>query len=211
MVRDVVERLIPDASKSDLEKIRKEAIDMAVADGAVADTVTVHIDIDPQTGKVTAIATGSTEVKTAEVAKNCTFDEMVELVANDMRVTPDEVQHVANTEEFYAFTSASKGRPATRIIDKKGFIKMQRGETLSRAVKVADYKQTLKYFYEDFVTYTTDAALRPDFYVCIGPRIMDFAGFMTLQQLYTLIDLELVGVADDSEILITAVRNQIGL
>ena len=211
MVREVVERLLPDASKSDLEMIRKEAIDMAVADGAVAETVIVHIDIDPQTGKVTAIATGSTEVKTAELTKNCTYEEMLELAAMDMRVTTRETKYVAYTDEYHVFTAEAKGKHATRIIDKKGFIKMQRGESSSRTVKVSDYKENLKYLYDNFVTYTTDAVLRPDFYICIGPRIMDFAGFMSLEQLYTLIDLELVGVAEDSEILISAVRNQLGL
>ena len=211
MVRDVVERLMPNATKSDLAKIRKEAIDKAVADGAVAETVTVHIDIDPQTGKVTAIATGSTEVKTAEVAKNCTLEEMLEMAAADMRVPVSEVTYAAHTDDFHLFTASVKGKAATRIIDKKGFIKMQRGESSSRVTTAGNYKAVVEHLYKDFVTYTTDSALRPDFYICIGPRMMDFAGSMALDQLFTLIDIELIGVDEDSEMLIVAVRNHMGL
>ena len=211
MVRDVVERIMPSATKSDLAKIRQEAIDMAVSDGAVAETVNVHIDIDPQTGKVTAIATGSTEVKTAEVAKDCSVEEMIEMAATDMRTTPDKVKYAANTDDFHVFTGETKGKPATRIIDKKGFIKMQRGEGRVRMTIAKNYKAVVEDLYKDFVTFTTDACLRPDIYICIGPRMMDFAGSMTLDQLFALIDIELVGVDDEAPLMIVAIRNTLGL
>lgn len=40
---------------------------------------------------------------------------------------------------------------------------------------------------------------------------MDFAGSMALDQLFTLIDIELIGVDEDSEVLVAAVRNHMGL
>jgi N-methylhydantoinase A len=211
MVRDVVERIIPGATKSDLAKIRQEAIDMAVSDGAVAESVNVHIDIDPRTGKITAIATGSTEVKTAEVAKDCSPEEMFDMAVKDMRSDPKDVKQVASTGEFFVFTGITKGKPATRIIDKKGFIKMQRGEGSARVVKVGKYKSAIEYLYKNFVTYTTDACLRPDFYIAIGPRLMDFAGSMSLDQLYALIDIETAGNDENDDMLIVAIRNNLGL
>lgn len=211
MVRDVVERLLPNATKEDLAKIRKEAIDMAVNDGAVADTVEVHIDIDPQTGKVTAIATGSTEVKTAEVAKDCTLEEMLQMAAQDMRTDAGHVKHEVSTDDFHLFTATVGGKPATRIIDKKGFIKVQRGESASQLCTAADYQDVVSHYYKDFVTFTTDSCLRPDFYVAIGPRLMDFSGSMTLEQLFGLIEIELIGVDAHTPILVTAVRNNMGL
>ena len=61
MVRDVVERIIPNPSKEDIASMKKEAINMAIGSGATPDSVEVHIEIDPQTSKVTAIAMGATE------------------------------------------------------------------------------------------------------------------------------------------------------
>ena len=109
------------------------------------------------------------------------------------------------------FTGETKGKPATRIIDKKGFIKMQRGEGRVRMTIAKNYKAVVEDLYKDFVTFTTDACLRPDIYICIGPRMMDFAGSMTLDQLYALIDIELVGVDDDAPLMIVAIRNTLGL
>ncbi len=208
MVRDVVERIMPNPSKEDLQKIRKEAIDKAITNGASPDTIEVHIDIDPQTSKVVAIATGSTEVKTSEVAKDCTYEEQVELVAKDMRVGEDEVTYCGSTDFFSLFTSANKGKPASRIIDKKGFIKMQRGESTYALTKVSEYQGVIERFWKEFVMFRSDSIGRPDFYVCVGPRIMDFAGTLTVEQLCTLIDIELIGLPEDKEIMIVAVRNQ---
>lgn len=65
MVRDVVEPIIPTPSQEDIRNIKSEAVDKAIESGATPESIEVHIEIDAQTSKVTAIATGSTEVKTA--------------------------------------------------------------------------------------------------------------------------------------------------
>ena len=54
MVRDVVERVVPNPTPEDIRSIKAEAIDKAVESGAAADSVEVHIEIDPQTSKLTA-------------------------------------------------------------------------------------------------------------------------------------------------------------
>ena len=56
MVRDVVERVVPNPTPEDIRSIKREATDKAVESGASPDTVEVHIEIDPQTSKLTAIA-----------------------------------------------------------------------------------------------------------------------------------------------------------
>ncbi len=48
------------------------------------DTIEVHIEIDSQTSKVTAIATGSTEVKTTDLLKECDLNEASEIATNDL-------------------------------------------------------------------------------------------------------------------------------
>jgi N-methylhydantoinase A len=83
MVRDVVERIMPNPALEDIRAIKREAIDRAVESGAAPETVEVHIEIDNQTQKVTAIATGSTEVKTADILKECSREEAAELAAED--------------------------------------------------------------------------------------------------------------------------------
>lgn len=209
MVREVVERLIPSPTKSDLQKIHKEAIDKAITSGASPETITVHVEIDPQTSKVVAIASGSTEVKTAEVATDCSDTELLEIAAKDMRTEIQNVKHLVKTEYFNLFTSDIKNKMYTRIIDRKGFIRMQRGESTYRLVKVSDYMLVIEDLWKNFVIYRSDSVSRPDFYICIGPRIMDFAGTLNVEHLGALIDIELTGLEDDAEILVVAVRNYI--
>ena len=81
MVRDVVERVVPNPTPEDIRSIKAEAIDKAVESGAAADTVDVHIEIHPQTSKLTTIALGSMEVKTTDLLKECTEEE-----ARDLRL-----------------------------------------------------------------------------------------------------------------------------
>jgi N-methylhydantoinase A/oxoprolinase/acetone carboxylase beta subunit len=208
MVRDVVERIIPNPSKLDLQKIRKEVIDKAITNGASPDTIEVHVNIDSQTNKVVAIATGSTEVKTAEISKDCTDKELIELAARDMRVEESDVNLRVQTPYFNVLTALnSKGQYVTRIIDKKGFIRVQRSQSKFAMVMVKDYKAIVEGFYKEFVVFRSDSVMRPDFYICIGPRIVDFEGTMRLEQIFILIDIELIGLSDEDEILVIAIRN----
>ena len=85
MVRDVVERVVPNPTPEDIRSIKAEAIDKAVESGAAADSVEVHIEIDPQTSKLTAIALGSTEVKTTDLLKECTAEEACQKSRRNVR------------------------------------------------------------------------------------------------------------------------------
>jgi N-methylhydantoinase A/oxoprolinase/acetone carboxylase beta subunit len=209
MVRDVVERIIPNASASELQKIRQEAITKAIESGAVRDSIDVHIDIDPQTSKVTAIATGSTEVKTADNALECSEEEAHTIAARDLRLDPGDVTLMSKTDHYYVFGGQREQTNAVRILDKKGFIKVQRTDAVSRTAPVKDYKAVVEKIWQNLVVYRHDSIARPDYYLCIGPRMMDFAGSMGLEQLYMLMDIELLGIDPEEPTLIVGVRNQL--
>lgn len=101
MVRDVVERIIPSPSKEDIRSLKNEAMNKAIESGATPESIEVHVEIDPQTSKVTAIATGSTEVKATDLTKEITTEEALELAAEDMRLNKNEVCLLENTPFFY--------------------------------------------------------------------------------------------------------------
>lgn len=101
MVRDVVERIIPSPSKEDIRALKNEAMNKAIESGATPESIEIHVEIDPQTSKVTAIATGSTEVKATDLTKEITLSEALELAAEDMRVSTAEVEVMESTPFFY--------------------------------------------------------------------------------------------------------------
>ncbi len=205
MVRDVVERIIPSPSKEDIKAIKLEAMNKAIESGATAESVEIHVEIDPQTSKVTAIATGSTEVKTTDLLRECDEKEATAIAMADMRLTPDRISILAKTRYFYVFgeTDPVQGFGQIRIVDKKGFIKVQRGYAAASVVKAGAYQDSVRKFWDDLAVYQTELIVRPDYYICMGAKIMDFSS-SDLEQLLLLMDLELSTCSPDEEIIITA-------
>ncbi len=205
MVRDVVERIIPNPSSEDIRSIKNEAMNKAVESGATPDSVEIHIEIDPQTSKVTAIATGSTEVKTTDLTKEATKEEAITIGAEDMRMDAAEVEVLAKNKYFYVV--GEKGQQntsgAVRIIDKKGFIKVQRGQAMCAVTRAADYLEALTAFWDEMAVYQTELVARPDYYICIGARVVDFSA-MYFEQLQLLTDLEMDTIDPDEEVIIVA-------
>lgn len=204
MVRDVVERIVPSPTEKDIRLIKEEAINKAINSGASADTVEVHIEIDPQTSKVTAIATGSTEVKSMDLLKELTQPEAKELAANDMRLSNSEVKLLEETDYFYVYGKESnEPNVPVRILDKKGFIRVQRSNAQVVKVKAKNYIKAVEVLWEDMAVYQSELIARPDFYVCLGARVMDFSA-IDFEKLELLMNIEILSADPDSEVIIIA-------
>ena len=183
-------------------RLRKRRADAAVSSGASPDTVEVHIEIDSQTGKVTAIATGSTEVKTTDLLKECDEAEALELATQDFGSKVSQIHLAEKTDKFYVYQGEREGKNPLRIVDKKGFIKVQcsngygckmSGSRLQRS-SGNNLGKRLPYL-------RTDSILRPDFFVCVGPRVGDYSA-IDLEQIFLLMDLDLGDREPDEEIII---------
>jgi N-methylhydantoinase A/oxoprolinase/acetone carboxylase beta subunit len=211
MVRDVVERIIPDPKPADIRSIKAEAINKAVESGATPESVEVHIEIDNQTKKVTAIAMGSTEVKTTDLLKVCSEEEARTLACEDMRLSLEEVALIEKTQHFYIYgekslTDIGKQSPI-RILDTKGFIKVQRGHAMALRTHAGNYEGVVKQLWDDMALFNSEVIIRPDYYICMGARVMDFSS-SEYEQLKLLIDIELSTIDPDEEILVVAANNR---
>lgn len=209
MVRDVVERVVPGPTPEDIKSIKREAIDKAVESGAAPDSVEVHIEIDPQTSKLTAIALGSTEVRTTDLLKECTEEEARNLAAEDMRANPADLSLVGQTPNFYVYHMDVKGRQPLRILDKKGFIKVQRTDGNVVLAKSSAYRSVVSRMWDDLAVFKADAILRPDYYLCVGARVMDFNGSGELEQILMLMDVEMQMIDSSDDIIIVGAKNQL--
>lgn len=209
MIRESVERIIPSPTQQDVKNIRNEVMNRVVENGADPESVDVHIEIDNTTSKLIAIATGSAEVKSKDLLKECTEEEAKKLAAKDMNLELGDVDLIEKTKNFYVFISESKEKNAIRILDKKGFIKVQRNSGSVIKVKSKNYERAVKEIYEDLTVYKADSVLRPDFYLCVGSRIMDFDSGTELKQNLMLMDLIVQDVGKDDDILVVGVKNEI--
>lgn len=207
MVRDVVERIIPNPTTDDIRSIKTEAINKAIESGATAESVEVHIEIDSQTSKVTAIATGSTEVKTTDLLRACTPDESIKLAADDMHLSTKETKLIERTKYFTIYGDKkliAEDQPTPiRILDTKGFIKVQRGYARAVRTTAGESGAAMQKLWEDLAVYKSEVILRPDFYVCAGARVMDFT-VSDYAQLELLTGIEIGSLEPDEELVIVA-------
>lgn len=209
LIRECIERTIPSPTQNDIKKIRKEVIAKVIENGAEPDSVDVHIEVDNTTSKLIAIATGAAEVKTTDLLKECSIEEAKELAAADMNLMVSNVTLAEASASFYIFTGRKEEKHYLRIVDKKGFIRVQRNEGMYRKVKASEYRQVVKEIYEKMSVYLADCVLRPDFYLCVGPRIMDFDSGTELEQNLMLMEVTIQEVSEDEEIIIIGVKNAI--
>lgn len=208
MVRDVIERVIPNPTEEDIAAMKKEAIDACIDSGAAADTVEVHIEIDNQSGKVTAIATGSTEVKTTDLLKECSQEEALELAQADFGADVTDIECACKTDNFYVFTAKKGEKTPIRIIDKKGFIRVQCSNAKAVCTPAKDYQSAVEAMWDDLAIYKSETILRPDYYLCIGPRVCDYSA-VDLNQNELLMNLDIQDRDPMEEVLVIGDCNDI--
>lgn len=205
MVRDVVERIIPSPSKEDIRGLKNEAMNKTIESGATPESIEVHVEIDPQTSKVTAIATGSTEVKATDLTKQISETEALTLAAEDLRMSLKDVRLLANTDYFYVIGENNPEHVigALRIIDQKGFIKVQRGYAKCLKTTAEQYLAAVQQLWEELAVYQTELIARPEFYLCIGARVADFSA-TEFEQLQLLMELEISMLDPEEEVIVIA-------
>ena len=127
--------------------------------------------------------------------------------SDDLRVKPEDVKDLAHNKYFYVFGCERNNSQLVRILDKKGFIKVQRGNAEAEVVKASNYQDTIKRMWEELAVYKTDIILRPDYYLCIGAKVMDFSS-PSYEQLIMLMDMEVMDMDPDEEIIVVGAGNQ---
>ena len=190
MIRDVVERVIPNPSVEDIAKIKKEAKDLAISNGAVPDSVEVNIEIDSQTSKVTAIALGSNEVQATDLKMRCNVEEAKKLAAENMRCSEDEVKATLTNDVFYIFERENGEKNQLRVVDHRGFIKVQCSNAMAIKCKAKDWKENTIELWKQTQVYLAEMVQNPDIYLCIGPKLLDFTKMLNLEQCLTVMETE---------------------
>jgi hypothetical protein len=116
---------------------------------------------------------------------------------------------VAQTNNFFVYQAEIKEKKPIRILDKKGFIRAQRADGKAVVTKVAAYRNGVAKLWEEMAVYTADAILRPDYYICVGARMMDFSGSGELDQTLMLMEVEMQTLDANDETIIVAAKAQL--
>jgi len=220
MVRDVVERMVVNPRPEDILSIKQEAKAMAVKSGAQPDTVEVHVEINPQQQRLRAIAIGATEMRTREQRNLATYEEAREIAAKSMNVSVETVSQCASTGYMNVFTACveerklrffkSKRNPI-RVLDREGFIKVQRSDAVVKQTSAAEAAEELRLLWRQTTNYNGDAILVPDLFVIVGGHLIDLSGMQSVEQADAVSSTELMGAMPEEPVVLIAIRAARGL
>lgn len=210
MIRDVVERIIPNPTTEDISRIKREAKALAIKNGAVPDTVEVQIEIDPQTSRVSAIALGSNEVQTTDLSLRCDVEDARQIAADSMRAKPEEVKTLAMSVTFYVFgKKIGNDKQQLRLIDIRGFVKVQCGDAVMATCKASEWENVIKKLWDAKLGYEHEMLNTPDIFLCISGKVLDFSNTIGFEQLITIMKSEFLEADDDEDIILISAHTGI--
>lgn len=211
MVREMVERTVPNATQQDVLSIRTEAFNMAVQSGAQPATVEVDVTVDPRSNVVRAVAIGTTELRTKDLTETeKSTQELRLIVAENLRVDENKVDLETETNDFCVFSTEFVKRifrvfkvksRAIRLIDRYGVIRLQRLNAHVVRCSGSNARKEIDRLLREFTMSGEGGDEIPNIYIVIGKRIISLSGMQTAEQVKALSDIELQGVMQDDELL----------
>ena len=211
LVRDTIEKTVMNPTDADVLKIRKEAEDAVIRMGANPQSVEVQIEIDPQKNILRASATGTTELRTRELGKEALSEVEQRLrVQQSVRGNVDLVEAIApiggltiyqvNTSTRHFAGLLTRRFQQYRVIDTEGIIRLQlrNGDCLAGTKR--QVTGGLKEFFEKHTIYGDAGRELPDLFVVYRGKVLDMSGLMNMDQILSLLQIELNTVTDEEPI-----------
>lgn len=213
LVRDIVERTVPEATERDLLEIRREAAEAAVRAGADPESVTVHVEYDPRRALLRAVATGHAELRTRDAAQPLASDEeRREAAAKFLRVAPDQVALEADSGllRAYAATRERKRllglltdrRRTIAVVDQRGVVRLLLPEGRADACLACRLRETLAALLEGHTRYGDAGPELPRVFLGLRARIVDLSGVLGAAQMLALAGAEADGLPGDEPVLV---------
>lgn len=220
LVRETIERVIPNPSPEDLQRIKREAFDAVVKLGAAPENVEVTIEVDPQTQRVRATAMGASEMRAQDMRKQVSEEEAADIAATSMGLTTETVKLAAATDDVRVFQAEVKERKwhifttrrtPVRAVDREGVIRIQRSDGVVTQASASDGLQQLRSLWESVTIYNGDSVIAPDMFVVAGRRIVDLSGITALDQAIAISRGELEGLPPEAPVVLISMQGARGL
>ncbi len=205
LVRDVVERTIVHPGPDDLARIRREAIDAAVASGAAPDRVEVVVEVDTARNRVRATASGATAlVEGAQSAAGAGDEQRRAAAAEHLRASASIVRRVARAGSFDVYTSGLE----SAVVDERGIVRLTLARAVTYATSAGDAQRVLARAVDEHTTFGDVGRALPDVFLLRGARVAELAGMAEARQIAGLVSDELVGVDDAESVVLIVVPNR---
>jgi N-methylhydantoinase A/oxoprolinase/acetone carboxylase beta subunit len=215
MVRETVERNLVDPSSEELLRVRQEAEEAVIRMGAAPDTVEAKIEVDHFHQRVVATAIGSTDVRLIDkIGRPLTASKRIDIAATALSASENNLTVLANTGFFTVYASPKvtarffglikeKSRPVV-VVDQHGIVRLNFQQVEMAEATAAEGTDKLRSFVDLHTHYGDGGPQIPGIHLAIGPRLVDFSGLMTAQQVVSMGELELSKFTPESPVLLMA-------
>jgi N-methylhydantoinase A/oxoprolinase/acetone carboxylase beta subunit len=193
LVRDVVERTMIDPTPADLARIRREAIDAAVAAGAAPDGVEVTVDIDRARNRVRATASGATALVEGAASQVAVAEsERRTIAAQFLGAAPDLPPLIAGSFAIYEATR-SRDTATACVIDARGVLRAIVPRAHVVASTAGGLADCLAAVFERYTRFGDVGRALPDVRLAYAARIADLSGVADVEQAVALAGEEVTG------------------
>jgi hypothetical protein len=144
MVREVVERANPDPSSEDIAHLRAETLEAIGRLGADPKTVDISIEIDRQTGRIRAIATGAAALRSSGETDTVSEKQARRIAARSLQQSEDEIELAAETPGAFVYMPKSGSKHSLRIVDRRGQVRLQRSHALVARTTVEQWQHSFR-------------------------------------------------------------------
>ena len=215
LVRDVVERMIPNPTPEDLRRVSAEAEDAAVASGAARETVEVDVVYDAQRSVVRATASGATELRARDLRHTeASEDARRRAAAVSLSASPDALELSAQTPQFSIYKTTlkpsgllgrfSKPKDAVRVVDREGVVRLRvpHGRIIETTSDSAPY--AIRDMLESLTTYGDAGKILPTVHLIVRDKIVNLSGLPDPELVVSMASDHLQAVAPDEPSVIVA-------
>ncbi len=197
LVRDVVERMIPNPTAEDIALLRAEAEDAAVAAGAARESVEVDVSVDSQRNIVRAAASGATELRTRDLRRDRSRRRRAPYVAAEsMRAAPESLLLAASTPQFSVYTTRVKPsgllryfgsvKDPVRVVDREGVIRLRVPHARIVPTTIAQAEDELRDILDTLTSYGDAGKMLPALHLLLRDRIVNLSGMVDPELVVTI-------------------------
>lgn len=201
LVRDTVERTCVEPTEGDILSIRREAEEAVVRMGAHPESVEVQVEVDSQRSILRATATGTTEMRTRDLAGRRLADSAIEeRVRQSLRGEVAALDRVAQAGDLLIYGARTEHRRLLglrrvrqrplRVIDREGIIRLQIADGDALVSTKSRSAGDLRDFLDGHTDYGDAGRALPPLFVCFRGRVLDFTGLTAADQVQGLLGVE---------------------
>jgi hypothetical protein len=144
MVREVVERVNPDPSSDDIAHLRAETLEAIGRLGADPKTVDISVEIDRQTGRIRAIATGAAALRSTNETDTVSERQARRIAARSLGQSEDSIELAAETPGAFVYGPKTGSRHSLRVVDRRGQVRLQRSHAAVARTTVENWRNSLE-------------------------------------------------------------------